>query len=106
MECGTRNEGADLRDQNENKEAHRANRKWKPRPTKGSKVAGHDANQKGKEGWAYGSCDKPKGERPVKGGGDCGDKSKMVGGARAPNGQRGDNSQMDQGRAQGASEVG
>ena len=62
--------------------------------------------RKRKEGRAYGSCDKPKGERLVKGGGDCGDKSKMVGGARAPNGQRGDDSQMDQGRAQGASEVG
>ena len=69
-------------------------------------MAGHDANQKGKEGRAYGSCDKPKGERPAKGGGDHGDKSKMVGGARAPNGQQGDDSQMDQGRAQGASEVG
>ena len=68
-------------------------------------MAGRDANQKGKEGWAYGSCDKPKGERPVKGGGDRSDKSKMEGGARAPNGQRGDDSQMDQGRAQSASEV-
>ena len=54
----------------------------------------------------YGSCDKPKGERPVKGGGDHGDKSKMEGRTRAPNGQRGDDSQMDWGRAQGASEVG
>ena len=62
--------------------------------------------RKRKEGWAYGSCDKPKGERLVKGGGDRGDKLKMVGGARAPNGQRGDDSQMDQGRAQDASEVG
>ena len=106
MKCGTRNEGADLHDRNENKEAHRANRKWKPRPTKGSEVAGRDANQKGKEGQAYGSCDKPKGERPVKGGGDCGDKSKMEGRACALNGQRGDDSQMDWGRAQGASEVG
>ena len=66
MKCGTRNEGADLRDRNENKEAHRANQKWKPRPTKGSEVAGRDANQKGKEGRVYGSCDKPKGEKPVK----------------------------------------
>ena len=106
MKCGTRNEGADLRDRNENKEAHRANRKWKPRPTKGSKVAGRDANQKRKEERAYGSCDKPKGERPVKGGGKRSDKSKMEGRARALNGQRGDNSQMDQGRAQGASKVG
>ena len=106
MKCGTRNEGADLRDQNENKEAHRANQKWKPRPTKGSKVAGRDANQKGKEGRAYGSCDKPKGERLVKGEGDRSDKSKMEGKARAPNRQRGDDSQMDQGRAQGVSEVG
>ena len=69
-------------------------------------MAGRDANQKGKEGRAYVSGDKPKGERPAKGGGDCGDKLKMVGGARAPNGQRGDDSQMDRGRAQGASEVG
>ena len=69
-------------------------------------MAGRDANQKGKEGRVYGSCDKPKGERPAKGGGDRGDKLKMVGGARAPNRQRGDNSQMDRGRAQGASEVG
>ena len=106
MKCGTRIEGADLRNQNENKEAHRANRKWKPRPTKGNEVAGRNANQKGKEGQAYGSCDKPKGERPVKGGGDRSDKSKMEGKARALNGQRGDNSQMDRGRAQGASEVG
>ena len=71
----------------QNKEAHRANKKWKPKPTKGSEVAGHDANQKGKEGRAYGSCDKPKGESPVKGEGDCSDKSKMEGKARAPNGQ-------------------
>ena len=106
MKCGTRNEGADLRNQNENKEAHRANRKWKPRLTNGSEVVGRDANQKRKEWWAYGSCDKPKGEKPVKGGGDRGDKSKMEGRARAPNGQRGDNSQMDRGRAQGASKVG
>ena len=69
-------------------------------------MVGHDANQKRKEGRAYGSCDKPKGEKPVKGGGDRGDKSKMEGRARASNGQWGDNSQMDQGRAQGASEVG
>ena len=54
----------------------------------------------------YGSCDKPKGEKPVKGGGDCSDKLKMKGTARAPNGQWGDDSQMDRGRAQGASEVG
>ena len=77
MKCGTRNEGADLRDRNENKEAHRANRKWKPRPTKGSEVAGR----------AYVSGDKPKGEKLVKGGGDRSDKSKMGGKARAPNGQ-------------------
>ena len=76
MKCGTRNEGADLRDRNDNKEAHRANQKWKPRPTKGSEVAGRNANQKRKEGRAYGSCDKPKGETPVKGGGDRSDKSK------------------------------
>ena len=69
-------------------------------------MAGCDVNQKRKEGWAYGSCDKPKGETPVKGGGDRGDKSKMEGRARAPNGQRGDNSQMDWGRGQGASKVG
>ena len=69
-------------------------------------MAGRDANQKGKEGRAYGSCDKPKGERLVKGGGDRGDKLKMEGRACAPNGQRGDNSQMDQGRAQGVSKVG
>ena len=69
-------------------------------------MAGRNANQKRKEERAYGSCDKPKGEKPVKGGGDCSDKSKMEGRARAPNGQRGDNSQMDRGRAQGASEVG
>ena len=105
MKCGTRNEGADLHDRNENKEAHRANQKWKPRPTKGSEVAGRDANQKGKEGRVYGSCDKPKGERPVKGEGDCSDKSKMEGKARAPNGQQGDNSQMDRGGAQGASKA-
>ena len=86
MKCGTRNKGADLHDRNENKEAHRANQKWKPRPTKSSEVVGRDANQKGKEGWAYGSCDKPKGERPVKGGGDRGDKSKMEGRPCAPNG--------------------
>ena len=79
MKCGTRNKGADLCDQNENKEAHRANRKWKPRPKKNSEVVGHDVNQKGKEGQAYGSCDKPKGERLVKGGGDYGDKLKMEG---------------------------
>ena len=79
MKCGTRNEGADLCDQNENKEAHSANQKWKPRPTKGSEVAGHNLNQKRKEGRAYGSCDKPKGEKPVKGGGDCSDKLKMEG---------------------------
>ena len=106
MKCGTRNEGADLRDRNENKEAHRANLKWKPRPTKGSEVAGRNANQKRKEGRAYVSGDKPKGEKLVKGGGDCSDKSKMEGRACAPNGQQGDNSQMDRGRAQGASEVG
>ena len=105
MKCGTRNEGADLRDRNENKEAHRANRKWKPRPTKGSEVAGCNSNQKGKEGWVYRSCDKPKGEKPVKGGGDSSDKSKMGGKARAPNRQRGDDSQMDRSRAQGASEA-
>ena len=69
-------------------------------------MAGRDANQKGKEGRAYGSCDKPKGEMLVKGGGDRGDKSKMEGRARALNGQRGDNSQMDWGRAQGASKAG
>ena len=51
------------------------------------------------------SCDKPKGEKPVKGGGDHSDKSKMEGRACAPNRQRGDNSQMDQGRAQGVSEA-
>ena len=95
MKCGTRNEGADLHDRNENKEAHRANQKWKPRPTKGSEVAGCDANQKRKEWRAYGSCDKPKGETLVKWGGDHGDKSKMEGRARALNGQRGDDSQMD-----------
>ena len=106
MKCGTRNKGADLCDRNENKEAHRANQKWKPRPTKGSKVAGRDANQKRKEGQAYVSGDKPKGEKPVKGGEDRSDKSKMEGKARAPNGQRGDHSQMDRGRAQGVSEVG
>ena len=50
-------------------------------------MAGRDANQKGKEGRAYGSCDKPKGERPVKGEGDRSDKSKMEGKACAPNGQ-------------------
>ena len=54
----------------------------------------------------YVSCDKLKGERPVKGGGDRGDNSKMEGRAHAPNGQRGDDSRMDRGRAQGASEVG
>ena len=69
-------------------------------------MAGHDANQKRKEGQVYVSCDKPKGEKPVKGGGDHCDKSKMEGRARALNGQWGDNSQMDQGRAQGASKVG
>ena len=69
-------------------------------------MAGCDENQKGKEGRVYGSCDKPKGEKPVKGGGDRGNKSKMEGRARAPNRQRGDNSQMDWGRAQGASKVG
>ena len=69
-------------------------------------MAGRDANQKRKEGWGYGSCDKPKGERPVKGEGDRSNKSKMEGRARAPNRQRGDDSQMDRGRAQGASEVG
>ena len=105
MKCRTRNEGADLCDRNENKEAHRANQKWKPRLTKGSKVAGRDANQKRKEGQVYGSCDKPKGEKPVNGGGDRSDKSKMKGTARSPNGQRGDDSQMDQGRAQDASEA-
>ena len=105
MKCRTRNEGADLRNQNENKEAHRAIRKWKSRPTKGSEVAGHNANQKRKEGWVYGLCDKPKGEKPVKGGGNCSDKSKMEGRACVPNGQWGDNSQMDRGRAQGASEA-
>ena len=62
-------------------------------------------NQKRKEGRAYVSCDKPKGEKPVKGGGDCSDKLKLEGRARAPNRQRGDNSQMDRGRAQGVSEV-
>ena len=41
----------------------------------------------------------------MKGGGDRGDKSKMEGRACAPNGQRGDNSQMDWGRAQGVSEA-
>ena len=106
MKCGTRNEGADLRDQNENKEAHRTNQKWKPRLTKGSEVAGHNANQKRKEGRAYESCDKPKGEKPVKGGGDRSDKLKMEGTAHAPNRQWGDNSQMDWGRAQGVSKVG
>ena len=50
-------------------------------------MAGRDANQKRKEGRAYGSCDKPKGERPVKGEGDRNDKSKMEGRARAPNRQ-------------------
>ena len=49
-------------------------------------------NQKGK-------C-QGKGER------DCSDKSKMEGKPHAPNGQQGDDSWMDQGRAQGASEVG
>ena len=106
MKCRTRNKGADLCDQNENKEAHRANRKWKPRLTKGSKVAGCDANQNRKEGWAYGSCDIPKGEKLVKGGGDRSDKSKMEGMAHAQNGKRGENSQMDLGRAQGASKEG
>ena len=42
----------------------------------------------------------------MKGGGECSDKLKMKGTARAPNGQQGDDSQMDRGRAQGASEVG
>ena len=106
MKCETRNEGADLHDRNENKEAHRANQKWKPRPTKGSEVAGCNANQKRKEGQAYGSCDKPKGEKPMKGEGNHSDKLKMEGMACAPNRQWGDNSQMDRGRAQGASEVG
>ena len=69
-------------------------------------MAGRDANQKGKEGRAYGSCDKPKGERPMRGGGNCSGKSKMEGRAHVPDRQRGENSQMDQGRAQGASEVG
>ena len=69
-------------------------------------MAGRDANQKGKEGRAYGSCDKPKGETLVKGGGNRSDKSKMEGRACAPNGQQGDDSQMDQGRAQGVSKVG
>ena len=87
MKCGTRNKDADLCNQNENKEAHRANQKWKPRPTKGSEGAGHNVNQKRKEGWVYDSRDKPKGEKLVKGGGDHSDKSKMEGTARAPNGQ-------------------
>ena len=69
-------------------------------------MVGHDANQKRKEWQTYGSCDKPKGETPVKWGGDCGDRSKMEGRARALNRQWGDNSQMDRGRAQGVSEVG
>ena len=106
MKCGTKNKGADLCDRNENKEAHRANQKWKPRLTKGSEVAGQNANQKRKEGRVYESCDKPKGKKLVKGGGDHSDKSKMEGMACAPNRQQGDNSQMDQGRAQGASKVG
>ena len=105
MKCGTRNQGADLRNRNENKEAHRANRKWKPRPAKGSKVVGRNVNQKRKAGRAYVSCDKPKEEKPVKGGGDRSDKSKMEGRAHALNGQQGDNSQMDRGRAQGVSEA-
>ena len=41
----------------------------------------------------------------MKGGGDRSDKLKMEGMARAPNGQQGGNSQMDRGRAQGASKV-
>ena len=49
-------------------------------------MVGYDANQKRKEGRAYGSCDKPKGEKPVKGGGDRSDKSNMEGRAHAPNG--------------------
>ena len=69
-------------------------------------MAGRNANQKRKEGQAYGSCDKPKGEKLVKGGGNHSDKLKMEGRAHVPNGQWGDNSQMDQGRAQGASKVG
>ena len=105
MRYGTRNEGADLRDRNETKRLTELIKKWKPRPTKGSEVAGRDANQKRKEGQAYVSGDKPKGERPVKGGGDHSDKSKMGGKARVPNGQRGDDSQIDRGRAQGASEA-
>ena len=62
--------------------------------------------RKRKEWRVYGSCDKPKGETPEEGGGNRSDKSKMEGRACAPNGQWGDNSQMDRGRAQGASEVG
>ena len=42
----------------------------------------------------------------MKGGGNRSDKLKMEGRARVSNGQQGDNSQMDQGRAQGVSEVG
>ena len=48
-------------------------------------MAGRDANQKRKEGRAYVSGDKPKGEKPVKGGGDRSDKSKMEGRAHALN---------------------
>ena len=55
-------------------------------------MVGRDANQKRKEGQAYDSCDKPKGETLVKGGGDRSDKLKMKGTAHAPNGQQGDNS--------------
>ena len=69
-------------------------------------MAGRDANQKRKDGQTYGSCDKPKGERLVKGEGDCSEKLKMEGTARALNRQWGDDSQMDWGRAQGVSEVG
>ena len=69
-------------------------------------MAGHDVNQKGKGGGWRVACDKCKGEIPVKGEKDRGDKSRMERAPCAPRKHQGDNSQMDQGRAQGVSEVG
>ena len=87
MKYGTRNEGADLRNQNETKRLTELIKNGSQGRQKVAKWWGAMRIRKRKEEWVYGSCDKPKGERPVKGGGDRGDKSKMEGGACAPNGQ-------------------